>query len=181
MTGSPDDAALPPDVPTPYFDGGPDPFTPPPVQPIAPAPPPVAPGSAYASTPFPTPAGQGTGLYGPNPYASQYGSPPWPPVWQQQQRPTNGLAIGALIASLCGLITLGAGGIVGIVLSSIALRQIPARGDKGKGLAIAGLVIGIVMSIIFVLLIIGLALGVTTSSGNGHGGGGGGHGGLNHV
>ena len=59
---------------------------------------------------------------------------------------TNGFAIAGFVVSLCSLMipTLGVGGIVGTVFSSIGLGKTGKGKDKGKGLAIAGLVMGII-------------------------------------
>ncbi|MFD1372179.1 DUF4190 domain-containing protein [Actinoplanes sichuanensis] len=63
----------------------------------------------------------------------------------------NGLAIGALVASICG--GLGLGTILGFVLGISALVQIRRRPQKGFGLAVAALVIS---SITLVISIIGI-------------------------
>jgi hypothetical protein len=49
-------------------------------------------------------------------------------------------------------------GIPAIILGAIALRQISARGERGRGLAIAGLVIGIVGVLFFVIFVIAVIL-----------------------
>jgi len=74
---------------------------------------------------------------------------------------TNPLAIAALVTGLIGCISL-----VGAVLGVIALRQINQRGEKGKGMAIAGIVLFVVWSI---LSIIGVALSKGSDSGSGAG------------
>ncbi len=61
------------------------------------------------------------------------------------QTSTNGFAIAGFVVSLCSLI-INFGGIVGLVgtiLSGVGLLQVKTKG-KGKGLAIAGLIIGII-------------------------------------
>jgi hypothetical protein len=65
----------------------------------------------------------------------------------QQQRPTSGLAIAAL---LTGIFFWPAG----IILSPIALSKIRKTGDGGRGLALAGLIISIVALIGTVIAII---------------------------
>ncbi|MBQ9765618.1 MAG: DUF4190 domain-containing protein [Lachnospiraceae bacterium] len=59
---------------------------------------------------------------------------------------TNGLAIAGMVVSIVGLFIsfYGVIPLVGVILSAVALKQIPTTGDKGKGMAIAGLVCGIV-------------------------------------
>jgi hypothetical protein len=60
-------------------------------------------------------------------------------------RETNGLAIGSLILGIIAIVP------VSIVLGIIALVQIPRRGDKGKGLAIAGIAISCAWVVILVV------------------------------
>ncbi|GAA2173540.1 hypothetical protein GCM10009784_08250 [Arthrobacter parietis] len=72
-----------------------------------------------------------------------------------QPNRTNGLAIASLITSF--FIS-----IVGIILGHIALSQIKQTGETGRGLAIAGLVIGyasLAIGLIAAILVFGLAAG----------------------
>lgn len=115
--------------------------------------PPAAPQPGYPPPPqnygpppgyFPPPT------YGPPPGYPQpptYGPPPGYGV-PPGQSSTNGLAIGSLV---CGLVSLPGYifclgfplGIIAIVLGIVALNQIdPASGQKGKEMAIAGIVVG---------------------------------------
>ncbi|MCI8397573.1 MAG: DUF4190 domain-containing protein [Clostridia bacterium] len=57
----------------------------------------------------------------------------------------NGLAIAGFVVSLCSLLINFAGlvGLVGTVLSGVGLAKVKTTG-KGKGMAIAGLIIGII-------------------------------------
>ena len=58
---------------------------------------------------------------------------------------TNGLAIAGFVVSMVSLFINIAGlvGLVGTILSAIGLAKVKEKG-KGKGLAIAGLIIGII-------------------------------------
>jgi Domain of unknown function (DUF4190) len=69
----------------------------------------------------------------PAPYPTQAPSPQY--AGYPQPRPTNGMAIASLVASL--LVAP-----LGIIFGHISLSQIKRSGEDGKGLAIAGLVIG---------------------------------------
>ena len=71
---------------------------------------------------------------------------------------TSGHAIAGLIVGLGGLCTCGVGGIVGLVLSIVALKKIDASGGTlgGRGLAIAGIIASAVC--ILLGLVIGLIL-----------------------
>ena len=71
---------------------------------------------------------------------------------------TSGHAIAGLLVGLGGLCTCGVGGIVGLILSIVALKKIDAsRGTLGgRGLAIAGIIASAVC--ILVGLVIGLGV-----------------------
>ena len=92
-----------------------------------PAQPPAAPAPPELSQPY----------YPTYPQSYPQGYPqPWP---VPMPYPTmNGLAVAGFVCSFFSLI----GGILGVVFGGIALSQIAARGQRGKGLAIAGLAIG---------------------------------------
>ncbi|TDP89295.1 uncharacterized protein DUF4190 [Leucobacter luti] len=106
----------------------------------------------YAAAPPAPPAGpQGPGA----PYQAGPGAP--------QQAPTNTLAIVALIASFFV-------SVAGIICGHIALSQIKRTGERGRGLALAGTIIGYVsfaitvISIIALVVIGGLAAAVGSST-----------------
>ncbi|MBN2180656.1 MAG: type II secretion system major pseudopilin GspG [Sedimentisphaerales bacterium] len=67
---------------------------------------------------------------------------------------TSGLAIAALIISICGLLTVGLLAPVGLILSIVALRKIQKSDGKlgGKAIAIVGIIISVVTLIIMLLL-----------------------------
>ncbi|MFE0699513.1 DUF4190 domain-containing protein [Streptomyces sp. NPDC058872] len=113
-----------------------------PTQPPQPPPPPPGgpqPGGWPAPGPYTSPGmPQAAG-----PYGSPYGMPP--------RRTTNGLAIGSLVSGVvCCLPPLG------LVLGLVALPQIKKKGQAGKGLAIAGIVLSALSCL---LLVIGLVTG----------------------
>ncbi|MFJ8541457.1 DUF4190 domain-containing protein [Streptomyces sp. NPDC093586] len=103
-------------------------------------PPPTGPQGPYSPGPYP----QGA-------YAPQQPQPVWGGLYgaYPRQAPVNGVAIAALVLGvLCFLPA------VGLVLGLVALRQIRRRGERGKGLAVAG----------SVLSSVGLALWVVSLS-----------------
>jgi len=57
---------------------------------------------------------------------------------------TNGLDIASLVCSVVGVLC-GIGSILGIVLGIIALNQIKQTGQGGRGLALAGIIVGAVL------------------------------------
>lgn len=72
-------------------------------------------------------------------------------------RKTNGLAIASFIVSLVSICLCCFPSIIGLILGIIAALQIRDRGDKGKGFAIAAIIIGAVCTVIFALLVIGMS------------------------
>ena len=128
----------------------PDPGYPPPqgYDPYAPPPPPANPYAAnpYAGNPYVAPAGAAyPGA------AAGYGTPPVAAV------PTgiNPFAIVSLVLSLCG------GGLLGLVFGIVALVQTKRTGQRGRGMAIAGVTIS---SLYLVAIIVAVAIGVITSA-----------------
>ena len=91
-----------------------------------------------------TSTGQGAQANQPNPYAP---TPPAESTPSFAMAPkTNTLAIVSFVSSL--LI-----GLVGIITGHIALGQIRARGELGRGFAIAGLIIGYISTAVVVILV----------------------------
>jgi hypothetical protein len=109
--------------------GRPDPYAPPTFT----TPPAYAPGSPYAPAPYGAPA---------------YGAR------------SNGLAIAGLIVSAGGWIVLGViASIVGIILSAFGLaraKQAEAAGNpnSGRGIAMAGLIIGIIVTVLGIIFFV---------------------------
>ncbi|MEZ5116892.1 MAG: DUF4190 domain-containing protein [Candidatus Nanopelagicales bacterium] len=108
-------------------------------QPVPPAPPG---GSPYAAPSY------GPGYAVPPAYAATppaYAAPP-PPS-------TNGFAVAALICGLLAFLT-GITAVLGIIFGLVALSQIKKTGQQGRGMAIAGLVISIVILVISIVAIV---------------------------
>ena len=88
-----------------------------------------------------------------------------PPVSQR----TNRMAIWSLILSIVWLG--GLGSLAGIALGALARRRIAATGERGAGLAAAGIVIGVVTLIIAIAYWAVIAVHMGGSGGGGSGGG----------
>ena len=94
-----------------------------------------------APPPYGPPAPYGPPQFSPPPYGAPYGAFVEPP--------TDGLAIGSLVTSIAGLLVLGGlPGPVGVGLGIGALRRIRRRGTRGRGMAIAGVVVGAVSTLV---------------------------------
>jgi hypothetical protein len=70
-------------------------------------------------------------------------------------RGTNGLAIASLVCSLVGFACYGVPSLVGVVLGFVSLNQIKQTGQEGKGMALAGIIVG---GVIIALYIIGIII-----------------------
>ncbi|HEU5345502.1 MAG TPA: DUF4190 domain-containing protein [Ktedonobacterales bacterium] len=112
----------------------------PPYQGSYPPPPPQQPQAGYAQ-----------------PYSAQYPQQYAPTPGYPPPGPTSGMAIASLVCSLLGI------GLVGVILGHLALNEINKSNGytQGRGLAIAGLIIGylqIAAAVVFILIfIIGIA------------------------
>ncbi len=109
------------------------------------------------SYPYPPPPAQ-------PPWPGPY--PPYPPPYPaySMARSTNGLAIAALVLGIVCVYWVTS--ILAVIFGHIALSQIRVSGQRGRGLAIAGLVLGYAWLGLLALLIVVVAL-VRTSVGTG--------------
>ncbi|UUI75528.1 DUF4190 domain-containing protein [Cellulomonas chengniuliangii] len=76
----------------------------------------------------------------------------------------DGLAIGSLVTSCVGLVTMGLTGIVGLGLGIAALVRIRRSGARGRGLAIAGVALGGVMTLFLAAFVTLLVVGMNNQS-----------------
>lgn len=127
------------------------------------------------------PSQQQTGPYNSNPgqpqtppfntYGGQQQVPPYnqsrplyngPQGYYQQEQKMNPLAIAGFVLALVGLLLLNLFGIVGIagmILSIIGLTQINGGKGKGRGFAIAGIVIGLLDVIVAAIIVFAAVYG----------------------
>jgi hypothetical protein len=97
---------------------------------------------------------------GPTPPPPQ--PPPTPPAgggsgyYSPPTSTTNGLAIASLVSSIAGFVLCGIGYILGLVFGYIAKNQIDQSGgtQQGRGMAVAGIIIGWVGVGLVVLIIV---------------------------
>ena len=108
----------------------------------------ATPPAGYGQPPaYAPPPAYGQPAYGPPPGYGQpgYGPPPgYPPVYG---RPTNTMAILALVLAFVFAPA-------GLILGIIARKQIRQTGEDGAGLALAGIIVGGIFTAFFVLLIV---------------------------
>ena len=96
------------------------------------------------------------------PGQAPYGAAPYP----YAQQKTNTLAIVSLVASIVGFVWIlpFIGSLVGVITGHMALNQLKTNGEKGRGLALAGTIIGwvglaftIIIGIVIIVAILGFA------------------------
>jgi hypothetical protein len=134
-----------------------------------PLPPPVYPQPGY---PQPGATGYPSAYPGRYPvYPPTYpGAYPYPPDPYDPYRPakppgTNGKAIGALVASLAGLLFCGLPSIAGVILGIIAMGETRRTGQDGYGLALAGTIIGalvVAFVVVYILVVVVIAASGTS-------------------
>ena len=78
--------------------------------------------------------GQTPGPYGYHPWGQAH--PPYTAPFPPPQPPVNGFAIAALVLGILCFLPL-----IGLILGLIALAQIKKKGERGKGMAIAGMIL----------------------------------------
>ena len=76
---------------------------------------------------------------------------------------SNGLALAGLICSLCGLITCGITSFIGLILSIVGLSKSKSMDGKGKGLAIGGIISGILIMILQIVVLVLIVLGISNT------------------
>jgi len=108
--------------------------------------PPAAPG--YQPPAYPTQQYPGAAPYGVQPGYGAYAP----------AQKTNGLAIAAMIVAILGFVWAlpFIGSLAGAIMGHIALGQIKRTGERGRGMALAGVVVGWIGLGLIVLAVIGL-------------------------
>jgi hypothetical protein len=100
-------------------------------------------------------------LYPQGGYPPPYqGYPPYDPYRAGKPLGTNGKAIASLVTALGGLVFCGLPSIAGFILGIIAMRECKRTGQDGYGLALAGTIVGALVTVLIALyfiFIIGLA------------------------
>ncbi|WP_306211342.1 DUF4190 domain-containing protein [Actinoplanes sp. RD1] len=169
--------------PTPDEQGAYPPPADPPIQAYRPPSPPQPPYGIPSQPPFGT-VPQPQRSQDPPPYYAQGPSTPYPlpPAFQEQPAPqqyaayspfhqpraTNGMAIASLVVSclaVAGLCVWGFGGLfglVGAILGHVARKRITVSGEAGAGLALAGIIVGWVVTGIALVAGIGLVALIAT-------------------
>jgi len=138
-------------------------------------------GAAPCGTPAPDAPAYGTPAYGApaygQPTTSTYGQPAYGTPnagygygggYIAPAR-TNVLAIISLVASLVGFVLIlpVVGSIAGVIMGHISLKQIKDRGERGRGMALAGVIIGYVTLLFVILFVIGISILIASAGTSG--------------
>ena len=94
------------------------------------------------------------------PVAGYPGYSPYDPYRQAKPPGTNGKAIAALVTALAGLAFCGLPSFAAVILGPMGMRECRRTGQDGYGIALAGTIIGGVITALWVLylsFIIGIA------------------------
>ena len=85
-------------------------------------------------------------------------------------RKTNGLAVASLVLSIVGFLWILplVGSVAGAIMGHIALGQIKRTGEGGRGMALAGVIIGWAGVALLLLGVLFLFFVVAVSSGSSH-------------
>jgi len=108
---------------------------------------------------------QGQSFQGQNGYYPN-GQYSYPPGYAQPQT-TNTKSIVALILGILSIVVPYIGiiiGIIGIIFSALSLKELGQKPEKGRGLAVAGLVLSIIGTVIYFLLILLISLALFSFS-----------------
>jgi hypothetical protein len=91
---------------------------------------------------------------------------PYPPGYYPPavRAPNNGAAIGALVCGILEFFTGGLTGIPAVILGHTARAQIKRTGERGDGMALAGLILGYMAIIGWALIILLVVVAAVSSS-----------------
>jgi len=134
-------------------------YTPPPAYTAPPAySPPATP--PYGAQPAYGQPAYGQPAYGQPAYGQPaYGQPAYGGAYGYGEAKTNVLALVSMIASIAGVTVLPVlGSLAGAIMGHIALRQIATTGEKGRGMALTGVILGWVGLALLILVIVLIVL-----------------------
>jgi hypothetical protein len=75
---------------------------------------------------------------------------------------TNGLAVASMVLGIVWIYWIGS--ILAVIFGAVALKQMKARGQSGRGMATAGLILGIVGLITLLIVIVIIVASTTTTT-----------------
>jgi hypothetical protein len=116
--------------------------------------------SQFGNTDNPPPYGEQPAPYDQPPAYENQAYPPAPPAQPSgypQPRQNNGMAIASLVCGIAGLFLFGVVlGPLAVIFGALGLSR-ANRGASGRGMAIAGLVLGLIATVVAVILLVAMA------------------------
>ena len=76
---------------------------------------------------------------------------------QQQQPGTSGMAVASLVCSIVGIFLCGITSILGVIFGFVGLSQTKNNARPGRGLALAGVIIGGIVVLAWVAIFVAAA------------------------
>jgi hypothetical protein len=115
------------------------------------------------------PYGQQPGQQPGQPYGQQppYGMPQYPYGYPPQPKPQTN-AILALVLSCVGIATCGVTAIVGVIFGHIAMGRIKRGEEDGRGMALAGVIVGYVVIAGYVLYLAVIVIAIIAAANQGY-------------
>jgi hypothetical protein len=101
-------------------------------------------------------------------YAVPTGTPPTYPAYIYGPPPpakTNSLAVTSMVLALVGL-ACGLTAPIGAIMGHVARRQIRERGESGDGMALAGIIVGWIVTALFVAYLVFLVIMIIYAANN---------------
>lgn len=151
----------------PYAETAPYPPSAPAAYPLSPEP------AAYAPPPYAPPAYGAPGYGAGYPVQTTPGAPPVMPYGYggYPARRTNGLAVASMILSIVGFLWIlpFVGSLAGAIMGHVSLGQIKRTGEAGRGMALAGVIIGwagvaiTVLGVLFFVFVFAVSAGSSSS------------------
>ena len=92
---------------------------------------------------------------GPSGMVMHHPAAPYPPFAPPA---TNPLAVASLICGLAEIPTLGVSAVPAVILGYMARKQIRETGERGEGLAVAGLILGGIVVVCFFAAVLGIMI-----------------------
>jgi hypothetical protein len=117
----------------------------------------VAPGAGGGPPGYPPPPAHAVSPHSVGGYPQPYGYQPY--GGYPRPRDTNGFAIASLVCSLLGIVLVFVGPLLGLIFGLVALRQLERSRAGGRGLAIAGMIVGGVVLVLNIAVLVAIGTG----------------------
>lgn len=96
-------------------------------------------------------------------------APPYQPYYppQRPEANTSGLAVASMVLGICGVVfswfTFGVPSLLAVIFGGVAFKQTGPGGRNGRGMAITGLVLGVIMLVLGIWISAAIIYGIGSS------------------